>query len=47
MIQTERAERIEMKRYFTFIRKSEGNRPLGGSRHRWELNIKIYVTEIS
>jgi hypothetical protein len=29
-----------------FILKPEGNRPLAGSRHRWEYNIKIYLREM-
>jgi hypothetical protein len=28
------------------VRKSEGKRPLGGPRHRWEDNIRMVLTEI-
>ena len=29
-----------------FLEKTGGKRPLGSSRHRWESNIKLYLTEI-
>jgi hypothetical protein len=32
--------------YRVLVRKSEGNRPLGGPRHMWENDIKIYLREI-
>jgi hypothetical protein len=28
------------------VRKSEGKRPLGRLRHRWEDNIKMYLQEV-
>jgi len=28
------------------IRKREGKRPLGRTRHRWEDNIKMYIQEM-
>jgi hypothetical protein len=32
--------------YRILVGKSEGKRPLGGPRHRWVGNIKIYLREI-
>jgi hypothetical protein len=32
--------------YKFLVVKREEKRPLGGPRHRWEENIKIYLTEI-
>ena len=34
------------KRYKVFMEKSEGNRSLGISVHRWEDNIEIGIKEI-
>jgi hypothetical protein len=28
------------------VGKTEGNRPLGRRRHRWEDNIKMYIQEV-
>jgi len=28
------------------VRKTEGKRPLGRPRHRWEDNIKMYIREV-
>jgi hypothetical protein len=33
--------------YKLLVRKPEGKRPLGRSRHRWVDNIKIYLVEIA
>ena len=32
--------------YSVFMHRSEGNRPLGRPRHRWEENIKIDLQEM-
>jgi hypothetical protein len=32
--------------YRVLVEKSEGRRPLGRQRHRWEDNIKIYLQEV-
>jgi hypothetical protein len=32
--------------YKILVGKPEGKRPLGGPRHRWEDNIRIYLREI-
>jgi hypothetical protein len=32
--------------YSVLVEKSEGKRPLGGPRHRWEDNIKTYLREV-
>jgi hypothetical protein len=31
---------------YTYVRKSEGKRPQGRPRHRWEDNIKMDLREI-
>jgi hypothetical protein len=41
------AHMAEMRNeYKIFVRKPEGERPLGGSIHRWEDNIKMDLKEI-
>jgi len=32
--------------YRVLVRKSEGKRPLGRPRHRWEYNIKMNLQEV-
>jgi hypothetical protein len=41
-------ERLEEMRnaYKILVAKPEGKRPLGRHRHRWEDNIKMYLSEI-
>jgi hypothetical protein len=42
-----RARMNEMRNsHEILLGKSEGRKPLGRSRHRWEDNIKIYLGEI-
>jgi hypothetical protein len=35
----------DKKRFQILVEKSEGKRPLGRSRRRWEDNIRTYVRE--
>jgi hypothetical protein len=32
--------------YMVLVRKPEGQRPIGGPRHRWEYNIKMDLQEV-
>jgi hypothetical protein len=32
--------------YRVLVGKAEGKRPLGGPRHRWEVNIKMDLQEV-
>jgi hypothetical protein len=32
--------------YRVLVQRPEGKRPLGRPRHRWEVNIKMYLREI-